>query len=458
MKNMTFIIAVVAGLLICQATAALAAAKVSISSNGKGIYTVKGADFSGVAGAKITIAYDAATLGNPRVTQGGLVSDALMASNTATPGTVTLALVYGGTKGISGSGEVATIAFDQRGSSPGVIQSQSVDLVNASGTRIAAASEVVNATADTTSDSASATAPPAAVVQAPVAQETTGSVPVTQMAAAAQGSAVVASTAGGSGARVLGGGLVVPEEAAAVRSGEEKPQEQPAAESGTPAKAGAESVAATGAETTQPVREAAAKAAGQSSAAASAPAPAVTYQGVLERFRSYQGAKTPGSLIALFDLSAHKEVRQEPAVVLSDGAARAKVFVDLAAPGKAAPSFALENAQLISVNKVGASRWVLEALPAKGASSATVVMLNEGAMTEIPLTVAPPLPKEIKLGSGRTLSEADFRRFLSERGTGAAPRYDLNGDGVRDYLDDYIFTANYIAGEQGQKVRTKEPK
>ena len=57
----------------------------------------------------------------------------------------------------------------------------------------------------------------------------------------------------------------------------------------------------------------------------------------------------------------------------------------------------------------------------------------------------------------RPVTEADFQLFLKERGTPSASRFDLNRDGRRDYLDDYIFTANYLVKmqEQGKKKGTK---
>jgi hypothetical protein len=56
--------------------------------------------------------------------------------------------------------------------------------------------------------------------------------------------------------------------------------------------------------------------------------------------------------------------------------------------------------------------------------------------------VAPPAGIDLD-GSGK-VNEADFTLFLKERGAENAPRFDLNGDGARNYLDDYIFTANFI--------------
>ena len=68
-------------------------------------------------------------------------------------------------------------------------------------------------------------------------------------------------------------------------------------------------------------------------------------------------------------------------------------------------------------------------------------------------------PEGAKNGKGGGLSEADFNLFLRGAGKAKAPLYDLNGDARRDYIDDYIFTANYIvASERGKKVTAKEPK
>ena len=180
---------------------------------------------------------------------------------------------------------------------------------------------------------------------------------------------------------------------------------------------------------------------------------------VLEQFRSYQGPKTPQSLVAIFSQSAQQGIRQEPPVVLSDGSSKVTLVITLPSSGKDAPSFALADAQLVSLKMEGGSTWIVEALPSKGAYIATVRMLHDGVMTEIPLTVAPPLPEGAKNGKGGGLSEADFNLFLRGAGKAKAPLYDLNGDARRDYIDDYIFTANYIvASDWGKKVKAKEPK
>jgi hypothetical protein len=163
---------------------------------------------------------------------------------------------------------------------------------------------------------------------------------------------------------------------------------------------------------------------------------------VLEQFREFQGEKTPKTLVALF-ARALEGSRQQPLVALSDGKSSVKASVEVSA-GKTSPRFALKGAKLVSLKKSGASTWVVEAVPAKGVFEATITVLQDGATREIPLTVAPPLPAGFKI-AGDKLTEADFERFLNGRGTDKAAGFDLNGDGKKDYVDDYIFTANFLA-------------
>jgi hypothetical protein len=167
----------------------------------------------------------------------------------------------------------------------------------------------------------------------------------------------------------------------------------------------------------------------------------VVYQSVLERFREFKGEKTPKSLTALFAAAVMLGVRQEPAVVLTDGKTRVKVTIQSPSTGKETPNFALKGAKLISL-KPDEDAWVIEALPDSKGYVAGITVQHNGSSTEIPLTVAPPLDADRVPAGG--LSEAGYNIFLKERGTDKAPRYDLNGDGVRTYLDDYIFTANFI--------------
>ena len=145
--------------------------------------------------------------------------------------------------------------------------------------------------------------------------------------------------------------------------------------------------------------------------------------------------------MSLFTAGSTPGIRQEPAVTLSDGTAIVKVYVNASVTGNVTPNFALNGAKMISLKNEGTD-WVLSALPDKGVYEASVTVMYGDSLMEIPLTVAPRVT--IDSGSKGATDEALFVRFLAERSRGNAPLFDLNGDGVRNYIDDYIFTANYL--------------
>ena len=53
------------------------------------------------------------------------------------------------------------------------------------------------------------------------------------------------------------------------------------------------------------------------------------------------------------------------------------------------------------------------------------------------------------------MTEEDFRIFLRDQGTTPAAVSDLNGDGIHDFRDDYLFTANYLALNPASETRAK---
>lgn len=445
-------IAVVACLVLGGATTVLAAAQVGISPGGMGVFILQGAGFDNVAGLTISIGYDTATLANPRVSQGVLASEALMAANTASPGIITLAMMQGGSKGITGTGVLATITFDLPGSSPGVIQSLKViDIINSRGAKIASLPpQIIN---------------PVAMEPLPVPSRDEPTTPQggdgSSPTNTSQPTQVSIPAIAGAGAspNLVGGELVMPGEGDTAKPVTAKPGGEDVAEAKAPQKETPVAPVTADNEATPSSRDTGGSEATGKSETAKSASSGITQKSVLEQFRLYQGPKTPQALVAIFDQGAQQGFRQEPRVVLSDGTATVKIFITLTSPGKDAPSFALANANLESLKREGDKTWIVEALPAKGVYEATVRVLNGGSLTEIPLTVAPPLPKEPKTGTGGGLSEADFNRYLKEAGNAKAPLYDLNGDARRDYIDDYIFTANYIvASDRGKKVTAKEPK
>lgn len=162
---------------------------------------------------------------------------------------------------------------------------------------------------------------------------------------------------------------------------------------------------------------------------------------VLERFRTYTGPRTPDALTALFDAPVEASIRQQPEVALSDGATIIRITIAAGSPDSTAPNVAFSGAQLVSLTRNNAGEWDLEALPDAGALHSSLTLLTGSVTREIPLTVAPAVP------AGTDLSEKGFTSFLSVGTALSRPRQDLNDDGRQDYQDDYIFTANYLAGQ-----------
>jgi hypothetical protein len=155
---------------------------------------------------------------------------------------------------------------------------------------------------------------------------------------------------------------------------------------------------------------------------------------ILVLFKEYNGPKTVPALTSLFSQAPYPGFRQEPPIALSDGSAMVTVYLTSHAPASQSPNFALTAAKLVSIKLKGAE-YVLELIPDAKVFAATVTVLNQGQFTEYPLVVAPPL------STGGVLDEAIFAAFLKAH---AENRGDLNNDGRSDYLDLYLYAANYL--------------
>ena len=108
-------------------------ASVSIIPSSDGEYALQGNNMDGVAGIALTINYDSSTLSSPTVTQGGLISGALMQTNTTVVGAVRIAIVN--TKAFSGSGQIATVSFASV-TGTGSVSIGSVKLIDSNGATI----------------------------------------------------------------------------------------------------------------------------------------------------------------------------------------------------------------------------------------------------------------------------------------------------------------------------------
>jgi hypothetical protein len=185
-----------------------------------------------------------------------------------------------------------------------------------------------------------------------------------------------------------------------------------------------------------------------SATAALAAAPAAEQKSVisvLERFKNYSGPREPSSLAALFTAPATAKVIQKPELVLSDGSSTIKITLDASLSGETAPSFAVIGGALISSKHDTTGAWLLEVLPEAGTLNCTLMVLTAQGSTEYPLTTAPPLSAEMDL------SPQGFADFLGGQSGSSLPVLDLNADGKLNYLDDYIFTANFLARKMANR-------
>lgn len=152
---------------------------------------------------------------------------------------------------------------------------------------------------------------------------------------------------------------------------------------------------------------------------------------VLERFRLFTGDQHESELIRLFETDPASPFRQIPEVALSDGRSKLAITFQLAYPGQEVNVMVMTNARLLSFRYLTeGTRAEMVVLPEAGTYRASLMVKAGDRIIDLPLTVAPPLaPPLVGLGEG----------------DGTLLSGDVNGDGVVDYLDDYILMANRIA-------------
>lgn len=181
--------------------------------------------------------------------------------------------------------------------------------------------------------------------------------------------------------------------------------------------------------------------------APSAPLKSVTYQSVLERMKEYAGARTMQALSDLFKPAAGQIVRQMPAVAISDGESVVSLRVDLPLNLKETPSFSLRKASMVSFQQADDGSWLIEAKLLKNTAEARLTINCDGISILFPLVAAPPMNPALVVPIGS--AEESFARYLKLK----QPVSDLNGDGKNDYVDDYIFIANALAGRYDTKQK-----
>lgn len=433
--RLTYRIAVLSLVIGCwllgSFSAAFAAATIAAVPSGNGVYAVVGSGLSGVAGLDLTLTYDTSTLGNPRVEKGGMLGNAIFVANPNQSGIVRIGVLSTG--GISGSGAIASITFDRKGDSAGLLTGLTATMINANSAPLPVTTSYSNAVASDsaqtvktdTPSSGGSTSPPPAGGSGTVLQGSTGT---------------TTTTSGGS---VYLGTVTMPGDTAAgqteKRAETPKYDQQPVQGQDTTASSQAgESGKSTPEEKKAPVEK-----------------KSIVFPSVAERIKAFQDRPTMEKLVAAFVLAKDLPYLQSPRIVLTDGKTSVSVTVSLGDDGKETPTFALDHGKLLSLKQNEEGEWLVEVLPSQNANDAALTVSLGESVARIPLTVAQPLTAK-QLGDLKPISEKSFGQFLKERGTKDLPRYDLNGDGKRDYLDDYIFAANYLAQREASSPGEKK--
>jgi len=410
----TYIIIILA---IAYALPAFAASTLTLTPSGEGVFSLQGVGIEDAGAFDITINYDVATLANPRVDQGSLISGAMLAVNPNTPGMVRMAIIH--TTPIRGSGIIATISFDRKGSAPGKVNSLYAHLVNIDGKPLPALVQVTNPP-DTSSASS--------------ASQDTASSPA---ATASSSSGMPVSRTNPPPAIIIAG--------------------QP---DSVGEKASSDEMAAQPVSTDkyrEPVKEPAViarKTDRPPDASANVSEKKVYKQkSVVDRFREYKGERTVKALITIFEQDGMIGFRQEPPVALSTGKDRVKAVFITTAGSKSSSDMAVMGARLISLKSDPdfTNTWIAELEPAKGEYSASISVPQDRVIMVYPLTIAPDI--DVDMDRSGKVTEEDFALFLQGPKGKNLKGFDLNGGGKRDYIDDYIFTANYLIAMKNARAR-----
>jgi hypothetical protein len=387
----------VAGL--CQA------ADVNVEQGSNGVFYINAVNFEDIGGVELEIAYDTTALANPKITAGEkLASTTFMANSNFAKNKVKIAAMT--LSPINGSGVLAIISFDLKGTAPGSVAVTRKRLPK------------LESTAKTGGDSGKSDSPkdPNKDTKDTATTDTNPN-----------------TTTPGTNTNLAGismGTITLPQDqATATTTTEKKTEYQPLVTDlrkdmtlplpgATPAQGG-----------DSPVAAAEAKAADLSSAA---------YKSVLQMFKEFKGERNDKSLVALFADAAYPGFKQEPLVALADGVKTVKLTLKLKPSGNESPKFIMQGANVQQLRgDADEYIWIVEAVPRKGVTEASLTVIDGKRTLVFPLTVVPPVDTALS-GGGKTTA-ADFARYLTK-----PAKYDLNKDGKFDYVDDYIFTANYI--------------
>jgi hypothetical protein len=411
---------VTTSLALLLTSVAFAAGPITIAPAGNNTYIVNGSLMDGVAGIELQITY-AAPLGTPTITAGSLVSGAIFAANPNSPGLIRVAIIS--TSPFSGNGPIAKIVFASGSNNAADPQLASYSMIDSKGATLSSQTTPVSSLPDPTITSAGI---PFSSTPTPTTPSTTPSTATNTTTTTTTTTSTTSS--GTSSTPTYLGTVAMPQESHPqpdVKTPTPK-QEQPVWDQPAPPPAEQPQFA----EKSVPVKKETETETEQY----------LVYTSVSERFKQYNGEKSLAKLSELFKREVSSSIHQDPSPMLSDGTTLVTLTVDLPSRITAAPNFAINGAKLLSHKQEPTvkGRWIVTALPEAATSATTLTIIAGSEAFEYPLTLAPPHRTTLKL------DEAGWNTFLTTSGTAEAPLYDLNQDGVRDYLDEFIFVTNYL--------------
>lgn len=112
---------------------------------------------------------------------------------------------------------------------------------------------------------------------------------------------------------------------------------------------------------------------------------------LLEEFLARKDERTPAALASMAARTGSGEYRQEPPLLLADGAAPLRIVFLKAAAFKETPRFIIKGAQFRGFSWLQSGELVVDLLPNAGALHASITMLTNDETVEYPLSVAPLL-------------------------------------------------------------------
>lgn len=432
-------------MLIFFSTTAAMGASLTVAPSMGSTFTVYGSGLSNVGGIELSLSYDGSPLEIPKVTEGSLISGALTATNTATPGSIKVVIIS--TTAISGSGSVVVINFASKTNIVRIL-SFNAGMTDIKGIQIPVQSSVSTDSSNILTEFISTPGVPFSQPLTPNTATTTSSTPpipsvtststpptpseITTISTPPRPNTTVASDTVFT--TILG---TMPVTSELITRSDEKPPETKLSD--TPDTSAQVTPSAQTVEqppVTKPVESPTTEILASDLQIPEKETTTTSFKGVLENFMTYKGDKSPSIFTTLFNKKIAPNIRQEPAIAISDGKTPLKVFIKLGNMVDKSPNFALKGAKLVSLNKDNSSIWIIEALPQIGIVQASLTIMTNSNTIEYPLTLAPPIESVSNL-------MADFIIFINDSGA-ASPKYDLNKDKKHDYLDDYIYTANYI--------------